>query len=74
MARAICKVTIRTDQQREDGRSAVRIRITRDRKVRYYNTGVFLLYSEYKRKTEWNEEWELEKKNWVRTKHRDHAS
>jgi integrase len=73
MARAICKVTIRTDQQREDGRSAVRIRITKGRLARYYNTGVFLLYSEDKRKTEWNEEWELEKKNWVRTKHRDHA-
>lgn len=71
---ATYKVTIRTDQVNEEGRSAVRIRITRGRSVKYYHTGIYLKLHAEKRKSEWNPDAEREKQNWVTSRHFDHAA
>ncbi|WP_187260794.1 tyrosine-type recombinase/integrase [Pontibacter beigongshangensis] len=71
MSSATYKVTIRTDQVNEEGKSAVRIRITKDRKTAYYHSGIFLKASKDARKSEWNPKATTEKKNWVSSRHYD---
>ncbi|TXK52335.1 tyrosine-type recombinase/integrase [Pontibacter qinzhouensis] len=71
---ATYKVTIRTDQVNDEGKSAVRIRITKDRKTAYYHTGIFLKLSKDARKSEWNPKATTEKRNWVASKHFDSGS
>jgi len=74
MSVATYKVTIRTDQVNEEGRAAVRIRITKNRAAKYYNTGIYLKLHKDPRKSEWNPKAEREKKNWVTSRHFDHAA
>jgi len=50
-----------------DGTRSVRIRITRDRKKAYHNTGIRLVHDPNPRKSEWNEA--ADNDNWVRSKH-----
>ncbi|PTX14392.1 site-specific recombinase XerD [Pontibacter mucosus] len=71
---AIYKVTIRTDQVDAAGRSAVRVRIRKAGQTRYLQTGIFLKYHRDKRKSEWNEDAEEGKNNWVTSRHFDHAA
>jgi len=71
MGAATYKVTIRTDQANEEGKNAVRIRITKDRTTKYYHTAIFLKLDDDPRKSEWNLKATMEKQNWVTSRNRD---
>jgi len=66
MAAATYTVVLRPARA-SDGLHAVALRITKDRKTAFANTGVFI------QAKQWNENAEFMRANWVRSNHRDYS-
>lgn len=58
----------------KDGTHSVRIRITRNRKKAYYNTGIKLKVDPNPRKSEWNASPDYRKDNWITPRHPRHET